>query len=560
MLALLFCVLVARPFVSMGVIDDWSYIWTARVLANTGHLTYNGWATAMLGWQVYLGALFIKLFGFSFTVVRFSVLVLSLLCAALMQRCFVRSGASEGTASIATLTLVLSPLFLPEEWIFMTDIPSLFVLVLCIYSCLRVVQTASDKAALGWLIFAGLSNLVGGTVRQVAWLGVFVIVPSTAWLMRRRRHMLPVGAALWVISILGSALYLRWFYVQPYAVIDKVLYTYHLNFIFNAVDATLLPLACLLPVMCAFIVKSPIGNRRARNIAAITGAIVAALLFWWAMTSPHGYFRTAPFGVDGNTVSIKGQGRGEIIGNAPDVIPVVVQFLLVVAMFSALFSFFACLIGARNTLLTADSRAAKDQGPYPYISNVYLVTLFLPFVVIYAFLIGTRALIWDRYFLPLQFIFTLALIRIYRQTISERLPRLSLIVGLLFCFYGVASLHDFFAFQRARLDATKEIIATGVPRTAISAGHEYDSWTQLEQTGYVNDPHIVPVGAYHAWVPPDLPFTCIGWFRRLTPSVHPLLYLSHNADNCYKPSQFAPVIYENWLPPRRRTIYILENR
>jgi hypothetical protein len=66
MLALLFCVLVARPFVSMGVIDDWSYIWTARVLANTGHLTYNGWATAMLGWQVYLGALFIKLFGFSY--------------------------------------------------------------------------------------------------------------------------------------------------------------------------------------------------------------------------------------------------------------------------------------------------------------------------------------------------------------------------------------------------------------------------------------------------------------------------------------------------------------
>jgi hypothetical protein len=48
-LALLFCVLATGPFVSMGSIDDWSYIWTARVLADTGHLTYNGWATAMLG-------------------------------------------------------------------------------------------------------------------------------------------------------------------------------------------------------------------------------------------------------------------------------------------------------------------------------------------------------------------------------------------------------------------------------------------------------------------------------------------------------------------------------
>src|SRR5277367_5634333 len=113
MLTLLLCVLATRPFVSMGMADDWSYTWTARVLAETGHLIYNGWGVMPLGWLAYLGALFIKIFGFSFTTARSSVLVLSLLCAALMQRVFVRSGASESTATIATLTLVLSPLFLP---------------------------------------------------------------------------------------------------------------------------------------------------------------------------------------------------------------------------------------------------------------------------------------------------------------------------------------------------------------------------------------------------------------------------------------------------------------
>src|SRR5271156_695872 len=79
MLALLFCVLATRPFVSMGVVDDWSYIWTARVLADTGHLTYNGWGAMPLGWLAYLGALFIKIFGFSFTIVRSSMWVVSLL-------------------------------------------------------------------------------------------------------------------------------------------------------------------------------------------------------------------------------------------------------------------------------------------------------------------------------------------------------------------------------------------------------------------------------------------------------------------------------------------------
>ena len=77
MLALLFCVLATRPFVSMGVNDDWSYIWSARVLADTGHLIYNGWGAMPLGWMAYLGALFIKLFGFSFTVARSSVYCLA---------------------------------------------------------------------------------------------------------------------------------------------------------------------------------------------------------------------------------------------------------------------------------------------------------------------------------------------------------------------------------------------------------------------------------------------------------------------------------------------------
>jgi hypothetical protein len=559
MLALLFCVMGTHPFVSMGSIDDWSYIWSARVLANTGHLTYNGWGAMPLGWLAYLGALFIKLFGFSFTTVRWSSMVVSLLCAALIQRVFVRSGASEGTASVATLTLVLSPLFLPSEWMFSSDIPGLFVLVLCIYCCIRAFQSASDNAALGWLTVAALSNLIGGTVRQVAWLGVLLIVPSAAWFMRRRRHMLPVAAAFWSAGALGAALFLHWFKAQPYVVVDKIFYTYHLNSAFGAANAAILPWTSLLPVMSAFLVKSPVGKRFARNIAAVTGAIIGALLFWWAMKSPHDYFITAPFGVDGNNVSINGMGLGEILGTPANVIPVSIRFLLVVAIFAASSSFLVCLIGSRSTLLAADSHPPSAHRPYPYLSNAYLITFLTPFVIVFTCLILTRSQVWDRYFLPLQFVFTLGLIRVYRQTISEKLPWQCFAVGLLFTVYGMAAMHDFFAFQRARVEATNNISATGIPRTAIDGGHEYDGWTQLELTGFVNEPRIlVPSGAYQEWLPPDQPFSCIGWFRRLTPSVHPQFYLSHNPDNCYAPSRFAPVIYQAWLPPRRRKLYILE--
>src|SRR5271168_2082145 len=66
-LILLTCSLIAHPVAEIGMNDDGPYVWSARVLAQTGHIVYNGWATAMLGWQLFLGGLFIHVFGPSFT-------------------------------------------------------------------------------------------------------------------------------------------------------------------------------------------------------------------------------------------------------------------------------------------------------------------------------------------------------------------------------------------------------------------------------------------------------------------------------------------------------------
>jgi hypothetical protein len=71
-LAVLVCELVSRPYASMGICDDWPYILMARKLLATGHFAYNGWAAPMIGWQLYLGAAFAKVFGSSMTAVRMS--------------------------------------------------------------------------------------------------------------------------------------------------------------------------------------------------------------------------------------------------------------------------------------------------------------------------------------------------------------------------------------------------------------------------------------------------------------------------------------------------------
>src|SRR5438270_11536856 len=91
-LLLAICTLASYPFAEIGNNDDFAYVRSAKALADTGQIMYFGWSSAMLGWQLALGALFIKLFGASFTIARASMLLVAIATAFLLQRTFVRLG------------------------------------------------------------------------------------------------------------------------------------------------------------------------------------------------------------------------------------------------------------------------------------------------------------------------------------------------------------------------------------------------------------------------------------------------------------------------------------
>jgi len=94
------CEAISRPFAEMGVCDEWSFVRTAQLLAQTGHVRYNGWAACMIGWQLYPAAVFLKLFGFSFMAARMSTFLVAVLTTFLIQRTFVRAGINEQNATI----------------------------------------------------------------------------------------------------------------------------------------------------------------------------------------------------------------------------------------------------------------------------------------------------------------------------------------------------------------------------------------------------------------------------------------------------------------------------
>ena len=138
----------------------------------------------MLGWQLYLGAFLIKLLGFSFTAVRFSTVIEAPATAFLLQRTFLRAGINSCNATLVTVAFVLSPLYFPYVYTFMSDVSGVLCIVACIYMCLRAVQ-ARRRCRNGLDHPCRTGDALGGTARQTGWFGVLVMVPCTVWPLRR---------------------------------------------------------------------------------------------------------------------------------------------------------------------------------------------------------------------------------------------------------------------------------------------------------------------------------------------------------------------------------------
>jgi hypothetical protein len=552
-LTVLLCELIARPFANMGICDDAPYILMARTLAATGHIVYNGWATAILGWQLYLGAAFIKLFGFSFTTVRMSTLLVAVLTSFAIQRTLVRANISERNATIGTLVLVLSPLYLMLSVTFMSDITGLCAIVLCLYGCLRALQAATSRTAIGWLCFAVLTNAICGSSRQIAWLGILVMVPSALWLLRAQRRVLLAGAAATLAGALFIFGCMHWFKQQPYSVpipplvkpfpVEKILWQFMNTFL--DIPFRLLPIAALfLP---------QIRKSRPRVIAIISAVFLGYLFIAIYPSHLRGNFPMEP--TLGDWFSTHGTFEYLVMKGAPPVfVPMGVQVLLTIASFGGLVGLIASLLRSRRMPHAVDSSIA--------VSWEQLGVLLLPFTIAYTlFLLPCAATvgIHDRYTLGILVTILLCVIRYYQDRIQPRLPVASVVLVGIMALYGIAVTYNSFALYRARAALAAELRAAGVPDTSVDSGWEYNIWVELQHADFINFPTIVVPA--HAYVPsPPLPAgTCSMFLSDETPHIRPLYAISFDPNACDGPAPFAPVHYSRWPYHTPGTLYVVND-
>lgn len=202
----LVCILLINPLGDFPLNDDWSYALNARALTLENKIEFNDWGAMTLIAHSFWGAFFCKIFGYSFTVLRASTLVLGWGAMMVSFRFFQEGGMQKQYAFWATLLLVFNTFFFVNAFSYMTEVPFICFFISSAYFSLKVIN---DKGQHN-IIFATVFSMIAVLIRQHG-----VLVPVAfffTYIIKNKFSLKPVIQSLIpVIFTFGTLfLFIHW--------------------------------------------------------------------------------------------------------------------------------------------------------------------------------------------------------------------------------------------------------------------------------------------------------------------------------------------------------------
>ena len=448
-----------NPLGDFPLNDDWAYGQNTRALAVDNRLFFSDWPAMTLIAHTVWGALFAKIFGFSFTVLRFSNLLLGASGILAFYRLLQWSGASRRMTWFAVLVLAFNPLWLVLANSYMTDVPFVSVLLWSVFFFLRVLEQPAPR----WLATATFFALWACLIRQLGLLvpGVFFLLS----LYYRPFSIRNVVSALlpFALCFAGVTLFTEWLRAtgqlpDSFTGLDHLVRNVRENpKIWSAMversGLTLLTVGLfLLPVSVSAI--------RSRPALRQYGVWVLPALGAWCMWLARDQFP------QGNVFYNLGLGP-KLLKDAfwnPDAGPQLPGPAFTVVTLAA-------AAGAGLLLLSLSPRHSA------VLRNSMIRSFSLWFCAVYLFFIGANWLLIDRYLLVFVPFLLLFLATVYREYTKAGIA----LLGLLSLF-SVAATHDYLAWNRARWQVLGQLHDRGATPLRTDGGFEYNGWNNAVPT------------------------------------------------------------------------------
>lgn len=446
------------------VSDGWAHAETVLGLVTTGEFVRSDWTWSPIITNVWLGALFSEMFGFSFETLRLSSLFSGWLGVVGTYGLCRHLGATPGRAAFGAAVYGWNPVHLALAFTFMTDVAFSALCVWALVLGLRMLRGVSWQGAVGALVLtvgAILSRQPG-----FALVGAFVIAYALRKVANRRALLLlGVGVAVTVavsatVPLLISAEGDSGNRFTFAMFLERIILGQHAGYrlAVNGLTAALYLGAFLSPIAATI---APTFGRPGRSSWGAALAIAATLLAglgWFGLPMPPGLDWVRDFGI--GPIALAGATT------EPELGPVLWWAVMGVAALSA------------GVVATALIRQASHAWPRPQIRAE--LALLVGFAAIPILVLALRAPFFDRYLVPslAPLIAILAALPLASHRLGPRVVAGVLALGLGgFATLGTAGHLEHHRARSVLLDA---LVASGVPPRSVDGGNPFNGWHQFD--------------------------------------------------------------------------------
>ena len=208
-------VAVVPPVGEFPLCDDFDYAATAKDLAEYGELRISDYPIATLATHAAWGALFVKLFGYSYVTLRAASLTMALLASWSAYALARRLGLPRSASLLLSATLLFNPIFLSLSYTFYTNVTGVALMFASVWLLTKALQSRRPR---GFAV-AGVCGAIAYLARQTAGVPmlVFLATAGVATLAGRfaiMNYFSFAAPALAIVSGYYAWLHLIW--IQPY--------------------------------------------------------------------------------------------------------------------------------------------------------------------------------------------------------------------------------------------------------------------------------------------------------------------------------------------------------
>ena len=550
---LLFFEILINPVGEFPLGDDWSYSKRVFNLVEMGTIESPHWGGSLFITQLFWGAAFCKVFGFSFTILRISEIISLFFCVVVFYAVIIRITKSRRSTFFATLIFALNPIIIYQSNTFQPDIPYTLLVILSVFFFLEYITENRLRVYFLGLTFAFLATLLKETGISIVLafaLCFFLFNEAKSRSVIARTFPIVLLFFVFVPLIINNVID-GGDNIQMQIFINSVLnleFETLRRFVFYAINTSLSLGLFLSPIAipAAISVSRVVASKRhLKFLTLILMIYVVLILLKTHLRSQTGLqgggIEYLPF--SGNSIYDLGMGPIVMTGILQNDIlefPKLGKYLwLSISLIGA--TGFISFLYLFILMIKEHLDVKGDKTDYTVIAGIFSVIIsvvyLFPILFVYANSKYLTAVI------PFGFIATISSIEFLGEKygISNLTNyNVAIVLALPLILFGVLATHDYLSFNRTKWEALNYLTDTEkISVEKIDGGFEFNEWhlSHLYTWNMTNDPNKK------------------GRFWPVVDDEYIVTVIEIEGYNVYKEYK-----YKKWLPPGKYSIYILKRK